>query len=253
LATVRTFGGTFKKTIPSKLFLHHHSRIVRLNPNSISPMDKSSRTRAEDHSRAAFALFELLIVLVLIALIAPFLLYSLARYRAKPTPKILCVNNLKNIGIASQIFAADHNGLYPWQTPELNRASNAVQIFLSLTNELTIPKILTCQTDSRSPATNWTNLRLTNISYFIGLDSSSNNPTSILAGDRNILVESQRATSGRIQILTNANVAWDATQHHHAGNLCMGDAHVQIQNNLRLNDTIHRLNLATNSATFLFP
>ena len=148
----------------------------------------------------------------------------------------------------------DHKGLYPWQTDEIKSSSNVAQIFLSLTNELTIPKILIYPVDNRQPATNWVSLSSANISFFIGLNSSSNEPRAILSGDRNVTIDSRRANSGRIRIATNSILGWDSTQHHYLGNLCMGDGSVQIgNNNARFNDTMRRANFGTSSAVFLFP
>jgi hypothetical protein len=66
---------------------------------------------------------------------------------------IVCVNNLKNIGLAARTYALDNGGIFP---PD----------FISMTNELATPKILFCPSDtSRQRATNWSLLTPANISY----------------------------------------------------------------------------------------
>lgn len=203
--------------------------------------------------RSAFALFELLVVAFVIALVIPLLL-SLARYRAKTLPtKIRCVNNLKNVGLAMRIFATDHNDLFRWQNPEFGAStSNIARLFLSLTNELYVPQILVCNVDTRSPATNWAGFGPSNVSYFIGLNSSPEDPASLLSGDRNITLDSHQAASGQMQFRKETVAAWDQTQHRYAGNVCRGDGGIQIFNSPRLNDAMQR-NVATNPTTFLFP
>lgn len=66
--------------------------------------------------RAAFTLVEMLIVMAIISMLAGMLLPSLATAREKGR-RISCVNNLKQIGYALQMYCDDYGGYIPNNSP----------------------------------------------------------------------------------------------------------------------------------------
>ena len=107
-----------------------------------------------------------------IAVGAGMLLPALAESKAK-AQRISCVNNLKQIGIATRIYATDNQDRFPWHVPQAEGGTaevatpksdttalldsdgrpifdaNAWLHFQALSNELSNPKVLRCPSDSR--------------------------------------------------------------------------------------------------------
>ena len=90
-----------------------------------------------------------------------------ARERAQA---ITCVNNLKQIGLAARVYALDHQDSFP---PD----------FLSMSNELSTPKILVCAADTnRQVSANWSSFTPANCSYeFLAPGGSFKEPFQILS------------------------------------------------------------------------
>lgn len=74
--------------------------------------------------RKGFTLIELMIVIAIIAILAAILVPNFVKARAQGQ-LTSCKSNLKNIGTACEMYAADHNGRYPTQAADLNQPEAA--------------------------------------------------------------------------------------------------------------------------------
>lgn len=214
----------------------------------------SIQTNSSKRRTRAFTLIELLVIIAVLAVAIAVILPALAPPRNRKSTRIQCVNNLKNVGLAFRIFAADNQGRFPMQvstneggTMELVNGGNPLPHFLALTNELSTPKILACPTDKkRTATTNFALTRRANVSYFVGLDSTELQPQTLLAGDRNVTTNARPMKPGLLALSTNAIVGWTAEIHNLQGNVAMGDGSVQQFSSARLDQALLGTGLATN-------
>src|SRR5665213_1825509 len=199
---------------------------------------------------AGFALIELMVVIVVIAALASMLLPALSRAKGR-SPRISCVNYLKQIGIAYRVWDNDNGDLYPAQQTvskggwadlltNANQGAMCWTNYAIMQNELgQSPKMLICPADERQPATNFnTDFKNANISYFVCVSSCDIDPQSILGGDRNLGsgpepdadygFSPQSGKGNDVAIPTNSLVvSWSLKMHSGAGNILLGDGSTQ--------------------------
>jgi hypothetical protein len=93
---------------------------------------------------------------------------ALAKAKEK-AESIQCINDLKQMGLAVRVWALDNNDMSP---PDM----------LSMSNELSTPKILVCPADhARQAAANFTSYSAANCSYeYLAPSAPDNEPTRVL-------------------------------------------------------------------------
>lgn len=192
------------------------------------------------HRRSAFTFTEVALVLIVVVLLAAFFLS--ARTGSRKATGLICLSNVKQIGLAFRIWANDHEEKFPWQVPIANggsmeflEATQAFRHFLVASNEMNTSRILTCRQDAkRSATTNWSRVSNRNLSYFVGLDAKTGNSQSILLGDRS-LSTNQSLGQGVLTISTNQQMSWAPGLHPNFGNIGFSDGSAEMFHQPQLN------------------
>lgn len=186
------------------------------------------KPRVTNHKNSALTRTEAVVVIAVLALLAfwflPIFMAWYSRIPGSPASSygMTCINNLKEISLGYEVWAGDNNGKYPMEisvanggTMELAESGDVVKTFQLMSNELSTPKILYCPCDRQKTNAAGFDLDFTakNISYFIGLDASSNRPQTVLAGDANLAINGVPVNSGLLQFSTKTLVTWTSSRH----------------------------------------
>jgi len=193
--------------------------------------------------RSGFTLVELLVVIAIIAILASMLLPVLSKAKDGAV-KMRCVNNVKQLGLAMQMYGDDNNsllpmahGTVPWGAVNPPPWSQPLAAYYNNTNILTCPSF--SQLFTKSP-----------FNYFMGaraayIDAGTN--ASVLF--KNILLPSQYVLSGDCNFAFEAidadpdNYSQDtlfvnlpATGHDGWLNILFADEHVKNYNKFSTNE-----------------
>lgn len=206
----------------------------------------------------AFSFVELLVLIAILAVLAV-LIRPVNPGRRQKVSLVVCMGNLRQTVLGFVMWSDDHGGSWPWQastnlggTTELILNGRAADHFLTLSNYLKNARLLVCPTDPARHATNsYSGLGNQNLSYFAGVDAITNNPYSILSGDRHLQVNGQPVKPGLLVLSNGSSFGWTKELHARdspspVGNLSFADGHVESVRAVKLSSYFERQPAATN-------
>ncbi len=197
--------------------------------------------RCDRHLRS-FTMVELLVVAATLLLLFFLLLPSIMR--AKRARDQRCRNNLHQIALA----AKTSDGAWPAEilvagVKEAAESGKVFAAFLVISNELLgNPKVLVCPQDKeRRPTKEFgQDFGDTNLSYFVGLDSSDWEPKVFLSGDRNLEVAVKQLAHGVFPLTEDVPLGWTKDIHSSCGNILLGEGSVHFFFPTQLVDAVRR-------------
>ena len=206
-------------------------------------------------AQRAFTCAELLVILTVVTVLGLVILPALANGRPR-SHRVICANNLRQIGLAVQLWSNDHGDDPPWEVTTSNGgtrihplAVNTWFQFYWMSNELRSPKILFCPSDSGQPAWNFGNgpdggyvhssFRNAATSYVLS-HAFERVGSAMIAADRNLGFDGTSGGCNRFGPAwevsarpLSSRFRWNTNLHNSAGNLLRLDGRVdQISNTM---------------------
>jgi prepilin-type N-terminal cleavage/methylation domain-containing protein len=208
-------------------------------------------------NRNGLTLVELLVVAAVISFLVGVMFAFMARTDRGGRPNAtICMNNQKQIAIGFVMWDNDNGDKFPWQVSETDHGAmeasargDAAADFNLLQTYIKQPWIFICPTDLiKIAATNQTPIENQNLSYFVGIDGTTNAAIDILTGDRHLQANGAPVKPGLFTYTTNAVMNWTSELHSAfkpAGALSFYDGHCEMLRGVNLDSTFQRQNLAT--------
>jgi len=208
----------------------------------------------------AFTRIELACVVCTFVLLAAVIVPVLAGGDPR-SERVVCANNLRQIGLAFHLWGHDHSDLPMFEVPASSGgtrmhvlAPNVWLHFAWLSNELATPQWLFCPTDTGRPARDFSddsdggylhpNFAGNATSYFLSHPFEPV-PRGLISGDRNVWVESPIGCSRFINAwrvptipVPSSAFGWTNGLHGSAGNVLHQDGSVEQLSNAGLRQAV---------------
>ena len=217
---------------------------------NFNPQKRLLADRVEERGCQALTLIEVAVILVILAVLALLFLPSLDRAKRK-SQRITCANNLKQIGIATRLFATDSGdrvpmsvrtnldsevALFPGTVGPSNWVRDPRHFYQAAAHELATPSVVLCPADPRAALETTGSASMVpprplsvpweKSSYFVRADAGESRPPVLLAGDRNLTLDGQPVSPGWVLFSSKHALGWTDEMHRRMGNVLLSDGSV---------------------------
>lgn len=203
-----------------------------------------------------------MIVVVTVGLFIAVMPALLVRPGSRRSPRIACVSNLKQVGLAYRIWSNDNQERFPWSvapsptntgTLPFATSTNVWLHFQAISNEVTTPRVFACPSDTaRTRVMGWDAFtNNSHLSYFLGIDADETKPQTILTGDRNLSISNTLLT-GFVRLATNTTLGWTKAIHQGQGNVGLADGSVQQMTESSVNKQYQAASMSLTQAVLQF-
>ncbi len=222
---------------------------------------------------------EVLVILTLVSLVFAIAATSLADNRGR-SQKIVCMDNLRQIGEGFDAWRFEHQDSHPWHTFTNDGGARGLNIgaawieFTFLSNTIASPRIFVCPSDLKTlpkTAERWgsstggfqnSGYRNNSVSYAIGLHSYPYSPQDPLCLDRNLKVDVFNTGCGPASLLSGVagmlyspitSAGWTNDVHGLLGNILLNDGSVTEQTTSNLRAFLQNVKIDNGSLHLLIP
>lgn len=180
------------------------------------------KPRCSNQRNRALTKIEVVVFIAVIAAVFFFAILQVLLAANKGAKGIKCVNNLKQMGVAHQLWVDDTDNQFPLlassednDARKSTRNDSAYILWQAMSNQLGTPQILICPADrKRTIATSFAiGFGNANISYFLNA-AAKIDPQMVLDGDANLTVDGVPVQSGILNLWTNSRVGWTKERNH---------------------------------------
>jgi len=220
------------------------------------------RTIATAHYQSALTRVEVLVVILALEVLTTLTWAVMSKQRAS-TRANECELNLSRVGEAFAIWACEHDGKFPYRSPQALSHLNEQEAWRHFWDIKRPRLVLTCPEETEAicafQGSDWDGPEfyaqqfLRPVSYFVGLTADEALPASLLSGDRNLIAQPSWFSGPVLKLTVNTPLEWGPQMHRKRGHVALADGSVQLTGQRQLRSVLTDSNHTPATNRLLLP